>query len=233
MSDRFITAQKTLALADLPIATLACQFDAASYSDHLFGSHHVALPPGATGWIAKRRAGFLAGRIAARGAMALLGLSPDQVPIGPGGAPCWPDDVTGSITHSDNTAVCSVARRDQLAALGLDLETVMSAQVATQISGGIVSSAEAALLRRLPLPFEQALTIAFSAKESLYKALYPDVRSFFDFDAAELCALDPAAHTFTLRLTRTLSQRWIIGLPLSGHYQPRANTILTQIALLR
>ena len=76
-----------------------------------------------------------------------------------------------------------------------------------------------------------AIAIAFSAKESLFKALHSDVRAFFDFDAAELCALDPAAGTFTLRLTGTLVPRWIVGTLLAGRYLLEPDTVLTHIAM--
>ncbi|MCJ8335962.1 MAG: 4'-phosphopantetheinyl transferase superfamily protein, partial [Epibacterium sp.] len=46
-------------------------------------------------------------------------------------------------------------------------------------------------------------TAVFSAKETLYKALFPVVQSFFGFEAAEFVGVsDPGV--LTLRLTKTL-----------------------------
>ncbi len=40
---------------------------------------------------------------------------------------------------------------------------------------------EAELCRRSAYNFNEALTLVFSAKESLFKALYPSVNRYFDF----------------------------------------------------
>ncbi|CCJ91504.1 4'-phosphopantetheinyl transferase [enterobactin] siderophore [Cronobacter turicensis 564] len=74
----------------------------------------------------------------------------------------------------------------------------MDAQTARDLAPGIIDVQERAVLARAPLPFASALTLAFSAKESLFKALFPQVGDWFGFECANVVALD--AHQLTLRL---------------------------------
>ncbi|SUI55146.1 Uncharacterised protein [Serratia marcescens] len=58
---------------------------------------------------------------------------------------------------------------------------------------------------RETLPFNELLTLTFSAKESLFKALYPQVRCYFDFLDARMVAVDTQRQTFVLALLKTLT----------------------------
>ena len=55
------------------------------------------------------------------------------------------------------------------------------------IANLVADSDELELLSHLGM--QRALTLLFSAKEALYKALYPEVRQFFDFTAVRAVAL--------------------------------------------
>ena len=70
----------------------------------------------------KRRNEFTTARGCARVALARLGLPP--VPIVPGlrGAPQWPSNVVGSITHCAGYRACAVARDRDVVTIGLDAE---------------------------------------------------------------------------------------------------------------
>jgi enterobactin synthetase component D len=142
-------------------------------------------PPNA---VAKRRAEFLAGRWAARQALAALGV--DAAPArNPDGSPRWPPHVTGSITHGADRALCAVARSADVRALGIDAERLMKSSASLELRARICSEAERALLKSsLEQPEHHAVTFAFSAKESLYKALHPLVGKFMDFHAASVVA---------------------------------------------
>ena len=52
---------------------------------------------------------------------------------------------------------------------------------------------------------ERLLTLVFSAKESLFKCLYPRVQEFFGFAAARVIALDRVRHTLVIQLEQTLT----------------------------
>lgn len=160
--------------------------------------------------VAKRRAEFLAGRWAARRALASLG-----VDAAPGrnedGSPRWPAQIVGSITHGAERALCAVARSCDVRALGIDAERLMSSAAKDELRARICSIDErAALARGLAAPEHHLVTFAFSAKESLYKCLYPLVGQFMDFSAARVVAVNGqvAGARLVGELTLELSVDW-------------------------
>ncbi|HAG01786.1 MAG TPA: enterobactin synthase subunit EntD, partial [Leclercia adecarboxylata] len=54
---------------------------------------------------------------------------------------------------------------------------------------GVVDTQEAQRLAESGLPFDLAFTLAFSAKESLFKALFPKVQTWMGFESARVTAL--------------------------------------------
>ncbi|HAT1617377.1 TPA: 4'-phosphopantetheinyl transferase superfamily protein, partial [Raoultella ornithinolytica] len=55
--------------------------------------------------------------------------------------------------------------------VGIDIENVLTLALAEELESSIISAAERGVLKASGLPFELALTLAFSAKESGFKAL--------------------------------------------------------------
>ncbi|CAM6681816.1 enterobactin synthase subunit EntD [Enterobacter asburiae] len=168
-------------------------FDPTTFTDAdlLWLPHHAELSSAGR----KRKAEHLAGRIAAAHAL------PDYtVPgIGPSGEPLWPEGVSGSITHSGAQAMAVVVRH-QDALVGIDCEAILPDREARDIQGGIVDAQEAMCLTHSGYPFALALTLAFSAKESLFKALFPQVKVFMGFDCARVTEV--TGKTITLALSR-------------------------------
>lgn len=168
--------------------------------DLLWLPHHAELAR--TG--KKRQTEHLAGRIAAVHALRAFGEK--SVPgIGKNRQPIWPDGLYGSISHCGSTAIAIVARTP----VGIDIEAVFSPQLADELASDIASEEELAVLRASELGFPLALTLAFSAKESLYKAFssqHPELQGFRDaatvsFNAETLTVQLPA-------LSLTTSLRW-------------------------
>ncbi|MBV0891413.1 4'-phosphopantetheinyl transferase superfamily protein [Paracoccus sp. Z118] len=127
----------------------------------------------------RRRNTFAAGRRAAAEALAAAGSAGAEVGIGPDGLPLWPEGWMGSITHTDDIAAALVMRAAPGAVLGLDLEAMMTPDLARDIAPEIMPEGLSGVM-----PPELEVTRAFSAKEALYKALYPATRQFRDFHAA-------------------------------------------------
>ena len=117
-----------------------------------------------------RRAEFAAGRSLARQALAALGGPDCALPSGPGGAPDWPAEYVGSITHSRGQVAAAVARRADLRALGIDLES--GVRFKPGMERLVLLPDEIAAL---PADAGRALaaTIRFCAKEAFYKMQYP------------------------------------------------------------
>jgi 4'-phosphopantetheinyl transferase EntD len=160
--------------------------------------------------VAKRRAEFLAGRFAAQQALKALGFATT-----PGrnedGSPRWPQAVVGSITHGAGRALCAVAHQAELRSLGIDVERLLSPTAKEELMARICGADERTLMaKELPASEQQVVTFAFSAKESLYKCLYPLMGRFMDFSAARVVAASGAEAGGTLRgeLLLELAEDW-------------------------
>ncbi|WP_299594727.1 4'-phosphopantetheinyl transferase [uncultured Microbulbifer sp.] len=183
---------------------VSCEFDSANYQPALYRELGVSMPDSIARSVPRRQAEFLAGRYVAAQALRDLmpaAYHPEQVGIGPDRNPIWPDGVIGSISHEDGVAVCALSGNRELDYLGIDVAAPMSATVCREVGAVVASPRERALLDSAGLPEQIALTLTFSAKESLFKALYPWVHEYFGFEVAEATALHLDAGTLSLRLT--------------------------------
>lgn len=236
MPDQFITAVGWL---NLPTAAgftgkvARCQFALSAYHDGLFAQLGVVFPSCLTRAVPKRRAEFLAGRYLASMVLPSLGYPQFTVGIGDDRAPCWPDNVRGSLSHNANTALCAAqvyGTSPLTGGVGIDVETLMDGQQALEFMPMIVNGGEYELLRRHPRTSLSALlTLTFSAKESLFKMLYPQVGRLFGFLDAQLVALDEAQCHFTLELTTELNAELRTGMRFEGGYRLSQQDVITFI----
>jgi enterobactin synthetase component D len=213
------------------VFTFECRYDVRAYHDALFSRLGVDFPPTLERAVAKRRAEYLAGRHAARSALRALGCVPSQVTATEDRAPLWPHGVIGSISHTSDLAMCSVALRTHLFALGIDTEKEIAPDMAREIAASIIGPAEQRYLGCLPLTLEHGVTLALSAKESLYKALYPHVGRFFDFSAAQLIEVDTETLSLALILTEDWSAQWRLGSVVTGTYSCTVDGVNTRVAI--
>jgi enterobactin synthetase component D len=183
-----------------------CRFRPEQLRDNAFQLARVPEPDTLSGAIAKRRCEYLAGRVcAATAGQALTGerLIPA---LGKDRAPLWPAPLVGAITHSHGHAAALVGHRDQWQGLGLDYEAWLAPRRALRLAGEILTEQERQALQGLG-EAEQArrITLTFSVKESLFKALYPLTGRRFYFQDAALDGED------RIRLLTTLSADWRQG----------------------
>ena len=178
--------------------------------------------------VAKRQAEFLAGRLCARSALQHLAAL-DHVPaIGEDRAPIWPAGITGSITHGTGWAGAIVAHDTAWQGLGLDMETLLGDERATRLAGEILTVDE--LARMNPDQVSLTVTLTFSIKESLFKALYPLVGKRFYFEHAELLEWDASGRA-RLRLLTDLSAQWWHGREIEGQFAANSDQVLSLIAI--
>ena len=191
------------------------------------GDASVILPPAA----ARRRREFEAGNHCAAQAIARLLAAPvASGAIGrlEDGSPQWPDGIVGSITHTRHLAAAAVMRAEDASGLGLDAEPLMSRNRAEKVARCIGSAAELSLIgEQAALGPHEALTVIFSAKESIFKCLYPRVRRMFDYRAAVLEGVDLESGRFEARLLTTLSREYRAGAPLKGRVVIDADVVFT------
>jgi 4'-phosphopantetheinyl transferase EntD len=140
--------------------------------------------------VLSRRQQFTAGRCLARRAWQQLGQAAVALLNDQQRVPIWPSEIVGTITHTHTWCAAAVARRSQVAGLGADVEGASPLEV--DLWERICRPEERVFLAEGPV--ESAGLLAkglFSAKESIYKALYPSVRVFLDFQGMHV-ALEPS-----------------------------------------
>ncbi|PIJ46256.1 4'-phosphopantetheinyl transferase [Serratia sp. OPWLW2] len=206
-----------------------CQFALAEYRDDSFPGAGFALPDHLARAVPKRRAEYLAGRVLVRQLLAPLGFADFTLARGEDRAPQWPPGIAGALSHNSHTALCAVHPERGLGGVGLDVETLLSVARAEELWSAIVSPAERETLLGETLPFNELLTLTFSAKESLFKALYPQVRRYFDFLDARMVAVDAQRQTFELALLTTLTPHCCAGRRFAGRFWREGDDVTTFI----
>lgn len=142
----------------------------------------------------KRRREFSAGRHCARLALSRLGHPPAALPVGPGRAPVWPAGFIGSISHTDELAIAVAARQAEIRSLGIDLES--ADPLGAELLELVCRDEELAALTASGLEVQHGAKLIFSAKESIYKCLWPLTGVFLEFQAIGI-RLDPLEHRFS------------------------------------
>ena len=204
MSALFAPAPWLTEVAALPCAEgvlLYGRFDPDAFDPALFETLGVALPGSLNTALPKRQAEFLAGRALAQRALLQLGATDTNIPIGADRAPVWPPGFAGSISHARGHAACLV--RCGAALVGVDVETVLQGNPRRAVRQLSCTAADLAVIDSAGWPDGRLETLVFSAKETLFKLLYPMVRRHFGFNAARLVA-PPQAGQIALELTENL-----------------------------
>ncbi|HFG1037929.1 TPA: enterobactin synthase subunit EntD [Klebsiella pneumoniae] len=204
----------------LPLAGYTIQqidFDPATFQpeDLFWLPYHASL----TGWGRKRQAEHLAGRIAA--AYALREVGEKRLPaIGDRRQPLWPTPWFGSISHCGQRALAVIADRP----VGVDIERRFTPQLAAELESSIIGPAEKTALLRSGLPFPLALTLAFSAKESGFKAWSSHASGLPGFHSARIVAL--TTQQIHLRFTASFSLQ-LADFPLKINHLIKDDLVIT------
>lgn len=209
----------------------SCRFDPAQLTEGDFARCALEPPPAIASAAPKRQSEFLAGRLCAASALQALRGSASYPARGADNAPCWPSGSLGSITHSHGWAAALVGSDAAWRGLGLDAELLIPHARAERLAGEILTPAELQRFQRLP-EHERAtyLTLCFSLKESLFKALYPRVQRRFYFQAAALVEQDGNGQVL-LQLREELSREWTAGSCLSGQFGRHGERLLSLVAI--
>lgn len=214
---------------------VSCVFDRDACEHMDFSALGVTLPAQLSKAIPKRKTEFLAGRLCAQLAMKNMGADWQQaIAIGENRAPCWPEGLVGSITHSKGFASAIVAPASSIRSVGIDSEALIAEKTANNVSSHVLTESEiytanAALVDS----HRQYLTLIFSAKESIFKCLYPLVQQYFDFRHAvvELDVKQPGK--FRFRLLKDLGGEFAKGYSAVGYYALADDFVHTAVLLPR
>lgn len=129
---------------------------------------------------AVRRREFATGRALARELLGRLGAVDPVVPSAPDRSPSWPEGFVGSIAHTDRVCVVAVGRASDFGSVGIDVEPARPLE--SDLFATIATARELERVARLS-PDIRGLAVRrlFTAKEAVYKCLYPLVGVFLDF----------------------------------------------------
>jgi len=189
-----VTSFSRLSLGDLPFAlpqAVALPFDIHEPADADFERYGIACPPSVARSVTRRKVEFLAGRRCALEALHEQGAPVEDLPIGPDRAPVWPPGFLGSITHTDGLAAAVTVRSQGLRGIGIDIERIPNASGLEALRSTVLVDAEHGAVERLAdaIGWPMALTLVFSAKESVYKAAAKAAGRMFDFNAVEVLGM--------------------------------------------
>ncbi len=181
--------------------------------------------------IAKRIGEFAAGRLCAREALAQLGIAGFPLLVGSDRRPQWPENVVGSITHTQGFGGAVAAPRERIRAIGVDAEVV--GRVKPALWPKICVPQEIDWLGRLPAPEQEQLgALVFSAKEAFYKCQYGLTESWVGFHDV---MLDPAAcdwrgGRFAVLPLKPLQLEQLLPAPWNGSYRFEDGLVVSGMA---
>lgn len=208
-----------------------CVFSVDKYSQEMYRDYDIEQPLELFNAVPKRHAEFIAGRFMAKKACNFFSAPDTQVRIGRDRCPVWPGVVVGSISHTHNYAICAASKKTDYLAIGVDIENYFSKETCESLQGIILKQSEINFLHSLSCDYGIALAVVFSAKESFFKAVYPRVRYFFDFDVVDILMIDFKREVLTLRLEVDLCAEYLKGDLFSGKFMLLDKIVVTLVAI--
>lgn len=166
--------------------------------DTLYQYFNIKLPDILKNSVKKRKLEFFSGRLAAKFALEPLGLATFTIRKLERGEPLWPDNVSGSISHTGNKKSCTAIvcitevgsqdgqKKEQNNNLGIDIETKRDNgyfEGEPALSNVFLSPKERSLILSNKHPYIYLIT--FSAKESIVKAIYNKYKVLLPFLSIE------------------------------------------------
>nr|WP_246722662.1 4'-phosphopantetheinyl transferase superfamily protein [Aliikangiella sp. G2MR2-5] len=218
----------------MPIKGCQVDFEISEYEDRLFVAWGIDCPPKIRRAVVKRKAEFLAGRIAAGFVLSKLNLENHNITIGKNREPVWPLGINGSITHTNSKAAAIIAPDKDITFLGLDREDWIDSRVSREIVSSILDSyeihqLESANTNLAHFDYNQRLTILYSAKETFFKALHPKIKSYFDFKDARVNLGVEQTDSLEISLSRALSRDYLEGFMLPVKFKTDTESATTYI----
>jgi len=188
------------------------EYSLEDFSVDAFRQAGLLLPPSISQSVPKRQAEYFHGRLAARTALRAAGAIDADVTTGAQREPVWPAGMTGSITHQGRYAGAAVMPASAVNGIGIDIEAPIPDDAREAVVKLAVTATELDAMRSGgALPDPVLLALAFSGKESFYKALFYRVGRFFEFDAIELTGLDIGRGELHFVCQAALTPEWKQG----------------------
>lgn len=207
-----------------------CNFHSNNFQSNSFEYYSIDYPSEIRRSVQKRQAEYLAGRYCAIESLNRMGLKIDNfqgLPIGKQRSPYWPKGVLGSITHTEDTAMSIVAKEQTYSFVGIDYERIMNHQLAMDIYTSIISKQEFKYICSIEVPLNILVTLVFSAKETIFKALYKYVQDYFGFEEAFIQNINTERQLINIMIRREFAEKHQIPASYSLKYCVLKTHILT------
>lgn len=156
-----------------------------------------------------RRAESLAARALAREALQRLGATAAPIGREPGGAPRWPAQWTGSLSHGGGMAAALLGPASQWAALGVDIEP--ATELPDDAASLVLDAFERHQLARLPGGYARWSRAVFAAKECVHKCVHSLHGTWLEFEEVRI-RFDAASARFTVEPLGAAAQAACAGL---------------------
>jgi enterobactin synthetase component D len=144
--------------------------------------------------------------------------------------PVWPTHVLGSISHSQNKLI--VALSHNAIYLGIDIEHWVSSEFAQESAHLILMPSEIELWKIKAskfFDFSQFVSLIFSVKESLYKAVYPIAKQYIGFLEASIVDINLKNQTLTLSFLPEIQQSYQLLEQYQGGWAVEQDYIMTWV----
>lgn len=133
----------------------------------------------------KRKNEYIAGRILTKKALNQLHFDHYDLLPGKDRQPLWPPGITGSISHNNSYVCTAVSLLKYYEGIGIDVEE--DEHIDASQHNIIFTKNELVWIESLNnVNQENIYKIIFSAKESLYKCIFPIVKKYIDFKQVEM-----------------------------------------------
>lgn len=165
-----------------------------------------------------RQREFSTSRWCARESLKKLDTNASPILTGTKGEPLWPRGIVGSIAHAKGITCAAVGRESDYLSIGIDIEPV-DRHIDDETFNLIADNVEIEWIKSSGRKKDLMKLLIFSAKECLFKLLYPLIKLNFSFEAASVFLPgSSSSNLFTLRLNETLNYQFIKDYSHSGYY---------------
>lgn len=170
------------------ISSYACHYDISQLDFTHEALCDIDLPKELSQATHQRKAEFLIGRVCAVRALkfihycAMIGRNDDR-------SPRWPATITGSITHCKGFGMAAVGSAETFYGIGIDSELICSQTQIETFAEQFIKPCEFNLGLKNDFAIRNWLYAVFSAKESVFKCLYPIIKSFFGFFEVQIISV--------------------------------------------
>lgn len=215
------------------LSAITCSFSSEGVDVSAFVPYSLEVPQSLKKAVHSRKIEFLVGRYLAKVLLENANAESTFVARGDYSQPIWPRGYTGSISHTDGSAICVLGSTGDFQCIGIDIEKYMTQKQISEIGSRIACDAEIGLSRKSTLTQEQFFSLLFSAKESVFKALFPRVNTYFEFTDVELTQVDTQRCEFEITVGEPLSCEYHLERRMRGKFFLSEFTLTTLVSSKR